>query len=218
MAINPCCMPLQRGVILMAIIDVIFAVGKLIVTALDFTTIYRESRNKPTESEKTVSIIVGILLFIVAIMGLLLSLRLYFGAKKRDIKNCRIWLIVKIILFFIDVISLIVTYTAGDEESDKKVSVLVVTIIILIYRVYMKYCVYCFIQELKMHQERAGFQTRLASGGTAAYPMGTIPPNVHQQPTVFVTATPNPNYPPPYGANNQMTGISNPNYTTTNNL
>lgn len=178
-------------------------------------------------------------------MGLLLSLRLYFGAKKvtkyfhfhffrnilfsefltqlslpfqRDIKNCRIWLIVKIILFFIDVISLIVTYTAGDEESDKKVSVLVVTIIILIYRVYMKYCVYCFIQELKMHQERAGFQTRLASGGTAAYPMGTIPPNVHQQPTVFVTATPNPNYPPPYGANNQMTGISNPNYTTTNNL
>ncbi|OXA40473.1 uncharacterized protein LOC110860572 [Folsomia candida] len=228
MAVNPCCMPLQRGVIIMAIIDIVFAIFDLVVVILAIiaVTVNRDDHPELENEEITVTIVVCIILLIIAILGLLLSIRLYFGAQRRDIRNCRLWLIVKLVLFCIDLISLIVNFSAGDAGPLGSI----VAILIMVYRIYMMYVVYCFIQELKLDLNR------FAGGVTFAmhnYPPQNYP---HQQPTVFISSNaatlnggnPPPysaQYPPPYSADlrhNQQAqnGLYNPNsqYYTTNNV
>jgi len=221
-----CCISLQRGVIIMAVIDMVFAAinAGLWVMALIFVVGDIGDGRYENEGATTARVIISV---IIAILGLLLSIRLYFGAKRKDIRNCKIWLIVKIILFIIDVVLIIVSLVTSD--GDELNYAFYVTIGIMIYQLYMMFCVFCFIKQLGREQASSG--THNGVQVEQGYAMATYPGNGQTQ--IYVSTTPYPattgyGYPPqqqqaysqqpppayPYGWNGQgqtqTTGISNP--------
>jgi hypothetical protein len=140
---------------------------------------------------------------------------------QRDIRNCKIWLIVTLILTIIDIISYVINGAAGTVYAAN----ITFSSLALIYNIYMMWVVYAFIQELKSDNSRLGFQARLEDG--AGYSMQSYPPppayNQNQppvtghatvfsaQPVVYTTGQPQPSpagyY--PQNANNQYATTGN---------
>ncbi|XP_021953111.1 uncharacterized protein LOC110849938 [Folsomia candida] len=96
---NPCCMPLKKGVTIMAVIDVILSTIYLIVLIVAVVKYSRDSDKEDDDRDEEVAIWTSVFVIILAGLGLLLSLRLYNGAVHSNISYCRLWLIIKSVLY-----------------------------------------------------------------------------------------------------------------------
>ncbi|XP_021968737.1 uncharacterized protein LOC110863683 [Folsomia candida] len=149
MSCNPCCCcgSLQRGVIILAVIETILALMNLgtRIFALIAATNDSISWGDKSDNGETATVVTLSVNIVFAVLSLLLALRLYFAARKRDKKNCTIWLIVTAIITAITIIVVVVNVTKGVANTVE----LVATSVDIVYNFYMMWCVYAFIQEIK---------------------------------------------------------------------
>ncbi|ODM91027.1 hypothetical protein Ocin01_15656 [Orchesella cincta] len=106
MALDMCpCMPLQRGVELLAIIDAVlsvitvglFLLALAIVGAMAFTEELGLS-----DGEKIVAVVAVLLVIAILAVQVFMAVQLYYGAKTKDYGKCRRWFVFTVIMLLLN--------------------------------------------------------------------------------------------------------------------
>ncbi|ODM95156.1 hypothetical protein Ocin01_11524 [Orchesella cincta] len=93
------------------------------------------------------SVVIGVaaVAIIISILQIILALRLFFAAKNRDYRNCRIWIIVTVIVVVINIASLILNSTSGEFDSLS----FGITIFLVCYKLFELLVVISFLRTLR---------------------------------------------------------------------
>ncbi|CAL8141079.1 unnamed protein product [Orchesella dallaii] len=94
------------------------------------------------ERERNIALGTIALAILTAFLQILMALRLYKGAKNRDRKNIKIWLIISTITVIINLVSLIIEGSAGERTR----IYIWTTTIIIIYKIYEIAVVFTFFK------------------------------------------------------------------------
>ncbi|ODM90743.1 hypothetical protein Ocin01_15937 [Orchesella cincta] len=191
MALNPClCIPLQKGVKILAIVDAIFN----LILFKTFSNVFFQNLDKGAAAT------VGVLALFITMLQFLLALRLHGGAKNEDIRKCRSWVISTVVIITIYIIILVFDRTSESFGGAE----LIVFLVLIFYKVFGIAVVVGYTELLKQNDQ---------TGGDYIYPTVTTRPRrqdpIYPPPQVYTVDLP-PSYfeiqnetksvepPPPY--------------------
>ncbi|ODM90745.1 hypothetical protein Ocin01_15941 [Orchesella cincta] len=140
------CMSLQKGVTVLAVIDAVLSSIFLALYILGLVALLAISKEdlEVTTEEKNIGIATCAIAIVIAILQILLALRLYYGGKNRDTRNCRVWLIATVVVVTIMVISFILNVSAGKFEGSSGAA----SLLDLTYKIYEMLVVSSFVKQL----------------------------------------------------------------------
>ncbi|CAL8083884.1 unnamed protein product [Orchesella dallaii] len=142
---SSCCMSSQRGVKILAIIDAVLSVLNLGLFALGVIgLLVYDDELDITERQKRIATGAFVIGIVISILQILLAFRLFYGAKNRDYRNCRIWITVTIVVVVINTASLILNWTAGEPTA----FVLGITAFLICYKIFEIVVVLMFLRTL----------------------------------------------------------------------
>ncbi|ODM91025.1 hypothetical protein Ocin01_15657 [Orchesella cincta] len=144
MAVKLCpCMPLEKGVKLLAIIDGIIGITNLLLFSFVLVGLktHKEEFGLNDEEKQTVGPIL-IIEMTFSIVQIFMAVKLFDGAKLNDIRKCRTWIIVATILGLMEVCS---SLKNGEELNALSFRIFLVAIV---YKVYAIFVVLSFTKEL----------------------------------------------------------------------
>ncbi|CAL8083831.1 unnamed protein product [Orchesella dallaii] len=139
------CMSLQQGVKILAIIDAVLSTLGVVLYTLALIVLLADSEDLdlPTD-EKTVGVFIIALAIFIAILQILLAFRLYYGGVNRDSRNCRIWLIISVVIITVIGICFIVNVSTRRFDEYYGAG----SVIGLVYKIYEMLVVSSFIKQL----------------------------------------------------------------------
>ncbi|CAL8083837.1 unnamed protein product [Orchesella dallaii] len=147
MTLSPCpCMPLQAGVIIFAVIDIVIGIlnlGLFLLVLVGLLAIGLDGDFG--DVDKGVAFLIVISAIFIASVQLMFAFRLYHGGKTKDINKCRSWLIATIIIITIYVITLV---SDKDYRDSRGVGFAIISAL-AIYKIYEIATVVAFIEQLK---------------------------------------------------------------------
>jgi len=160
---NPCCMRMQLGITIMAIVDAVLALVKLILIIVTLLLLFKTIDEKGSDSNEVegcgffvsvsglgtnlTKIIFGVvfaILMIGAAIEIIFALILLLAARKMNRRIAGIWLVVAIIFLIIGF--------GGFQTCDDGWPLFVWTILSFLYRIYMLVCVWFFIEGIKREE------------------------------------------------------------------
>jgi len=139
--VSPCCCSLQAGTKAVAILQIIGSIVWIILSVLTMLGA-KQHFDQQGKSMPAAVIAIGVIIILMFVLGLILGIVLLMGANARDLRKCRIWFNVTLVITIISIISIVFSaFSAGGANIQGVIQVL--------FSIYFLWVVYAFMEEIK---------------------------------------------------------------------